>query len=204
MDGKEIRAKFGDDYVANERTFTMGMDRRITARLAQRFQDRVVLETCTGAGFTTIALARTAARVITVEIDPVHQAQAKKNVTRAGLAGRVTFLRGDILDEELLGGLSAVDAAFLDPDWADREPDHVYRFIRSNTRPPADELLERIFDITGNIALILPPSLDTGELSGLPVHERQSITLEGEHVLYCLYFGELILVQGDTELRLGG
>ena len=52
MDPAAIRAKFGDDYVAGERTFRMGIDARFTRRLAERFRNRAVLETCTGAGFT--------------------------------------------------------------------------------------------------------------------------------------------------------
>ena len=64
-----IREKFGDDYIADERTFIMGIDQRFTRHFAERFIDLNILETCTGAGFTTISLARTAKHVITVEID---------------------------------------------------------------------------------------------------------------------------------------
>ena len=38
----------------------MGIDIRITSRIAKRFENRVVLETCTGAGFTTLSLAKAA------------------------------------------------------------------------------------------------------------------------------------------------
>jgi tRNA1(Val) A37 N6-methylase TrmN6 len=89
MDRTATRAKFGLDYLATERTFTMGIDRRFTAEMATRFCRRRVLETCTGAGFTTIALARVAAHVVTVEIEPAHQVQAKHNLAMAGLADRV-------------------------------------------------------------------------------------------------------------------
>jgi len=40
MDSGAIRAKFGQDYVANERTFVMGIDQRFTARIAERFRNR--------------------------------------------------------------------------------------------------------------------------------------------------------------------
>ncbi|MHC4286121.1 MAG: methyltransferase domain-containing protein, partial [Planctomycetota bacterium] len=136
MNSRAIREKFGDEYIANERTFIMGIDHRFTAHIAERFRDLKVLETCTGAGFTTISLARMAAHLITVEINSAYQSQARKNVEKAGLINRVTFLTGDILDEGLLDELPLVDEAFLDPDWAVTGPDHVYRFIRSNTRPP--------------------------------------------------------------------
>jgi hypothetical protein len=199
MNSNEIREKFGDDYIADEKTFKMGIDQRFTAHMAERFHGRNVLETCTGAGFSTIALARAALRVTTIEIDPLHQKQAEKNVARAGLRDRVTFITGSVLDDNLLKKLPAVNAAFLDPDWAVTHPDHVYRFVHSNTQPPADRLLERILSLTGNIALVLPPRIDTRELRGLPENEREKLYLGNSHELYCLYFGDLIASTRETE-----
>ena len=56
MNKNPIRDKFGDDYFTNERTFIMGIDRRFTAHFAERFRNLRVLETCTGAGFSSISL----------------------------------------------------------------------------------------------------------------------------------------------------
>lgn len=83
MNPDAIREKFGDDYIADDPTFMMGIDQRFTAHMAERFRGRRVLETCTGAGFTTIALARVASQVITVEIDPYHQAPGKEESTKS-------------------------------------------------------------------------------------------------------------------------
>jgi 16S rRNA G966 N2-methylase RsmD len=201
MDSEAIREKFGDDFVANDYTFKLGIDQRFTEHFAKRFRSRKVLETCTGAGFTTISIARVASHVTTVEINPSHQAQARKNVKKVGLMNHVTFISGDILDEGLLRKLPPVDGAFLDPDWADTELDHEYRFINSNTRPAADVLLDRILSITENVALVLPPYLDIRELDGLPKNEREKLYLGERHELYCLYFGELIAKLGETEFR---
>ena len=201
MDAKAIRDKFGDDFIATDLTFKMGMHHRFTAHIAERFRGGKVLETCTGAGFTTISLARLASRVITVEINPSHQEQARQNIARVGLTNKVTFISGDILDENLLWALPPVDAAFLDPDWADTEAGHQYRFINSNTIPPADALLERIFRITKNVALVLPPEVDAREFSQLPENECEKLYLNGSHELYCLYFGDLIRRIGETGFR---
>jgi SAM-dependent methyltransferase len=189
------------DYVASERTFVMGIDRRFAAKYADRFRNRRILETCTGGGFTTIELARVATHVFTVEIDPAHQAQAIQNVAIAGLLEAVTFVLGDILLEHTWEALPGVDAAFLDPDWAVTGPDHVHCFRRSSTRPPADVLLDRVFRATRNVALILPPALDIHELDGLPAHEREKLYLDGHHELYCLYFGDLAACFRETEFR---
>lgn len=201
MNPEEIRAKFGDDYQADERSFIMGIDQRFTAHFAKRFNNLVVLETCTGAGFTTISLARKARRIITVEIDKERQEQAISNVEKAGLLNRVTFLHGSILDPDLPAGFPPVDAAFIDPDWAVTGPDHIYRFIDSNTQPPADVLLNKVFELTNNAALVLPPYIDVKEFDDLPVHERERLYLGDSHELFCLYFGKLMTIADETEFR---
>ncbi|MGD2120925.1 MAG: methyltransferase domain-containing protein [Gemmatimonadota bacterium] len=203
MDPREVRGKFGDDFLATERTFRMGIDRRLGSRIAERFPASRVLETCTGGGFCTIALARVAQHVVSVEIDPAHQEQARENVARAGLAHKVSFVLGDALNHQLLTSHLPVDAAFLDPDWAVTGPEHVFRFRESNTRPPADLLLQETFKLTRNVALVLPPFIDPVEYQGLPPHERQEMYLEGSHELTCLFFGELAKVEEFTECRVG-
>jgi hypothetical protein len=91
-----------------------------------------------------------------------------------------------------------VDAAFCDPDWAETGPGHVFKFLDSNTRPPADRLLSRILRWTGNVALVLPPLVDIREFDGLPAHERERLFMAGRHELFCLYFGDLARSTGET------
>jgi len=163
--------------------------------------DHIVLETCTGAGFSTISIAGTAKHVFTVEIDQSHQEQAISNVEKAGLLTHVSFIHGSILDQSLLDNLPSVNAAFIDPDWAVTGPDHVYRFIHSNTQPPADTVLNKIFEITMNVAIVLPPFLEEQKLGNLPEHEREKLYLGESHELFCLYFGEIIKSFGESEFR---
>jgi SAM-dependent methyltransferase len=201
MDVAAIRAKFGDDYIATERTYRLGIDRRLARRIAQRFRGRTVLETCTGAGFTTIALAEVAAHVFTIEIEPGHLAQAHANVMKARLAHRVTFIEGDAMAQAALDQVRGATAALLDPDWAVTGADHVYRFRQSNMRPPADGLLRTVRKLTEHVALILPPRIDPGEFDDLPRHELQRIYLGDEHALDCIFLGNLATVEGETELH---
>ncbi|MDD4242011.1 MAG: RsmD family RNA methyltransferase [Smithellaceae bacterium] len=194
-----IRGKFGDDYLADERTFIMGIDQRITRHFAERFAGLNVLETCTGAGFSTIALARTAKHVITVEIDESIRKKAISNVKKAGLSAKVTFLLGSILEAKTLKKIPKVDAAFIDPDWAVTGPDHIYRFQQSNTQPPADLVLRNMLNMTDSVAIVLPPFIPVEEFEGLPEHELEKIYLGDSHELFCLYFGDLIRFPGVTE-----
>ncbi len=201
MDPAAIRMKFGDDYCADERAFIMGIDRRFTSHFASRFKGMVVLETCTGAGFSTIALARAAMKVYTVDVDANIQNMARANIDKAGLTEKVAFISGSIMDHEVTDMLPKVDAAFLDPDWNISGDDHVHRFIRSTTAPPADQLLLKVFNITENVALVLPPQIPAEELRHLPGHERQSLYMGNSHELLCLYFGDLARSHSPTEFR---
>ena len=204
LNSSKIKEKFGDDYIADDRTFTMGIDQRFTKHFARRFVGLYVLETCTGGGFTTISLAKKAEHVFTVEINKQNQDKAVKNINRAGLSSNVTFLFGNILETEILEGIPVIDAVFIDPDWAVTGPDHEYRFQNSNTRPPADIVLWNMFKITNNIALVLPPLINPDEFRALPEHECEKLYLGESHELYCLYFGRLAHSTGNTEFRVGG
>jgi hypothetical protein len=200
-DPQAVREKFGDEYLANERTFVMGIDQRLTRTIAERFRKRTVLETCTGAGFTTMALARVAEHVITVEVERSYQDQARANIARAGLVHRVTFVTGDVLSAGVIGELSQYDSAFLDPDWAVTGPEHVYTFRHSNTRPPADTLLGALLNKTPDVALVLSTQVDPREFEGLPDHERQRLFLGETPAIDCLYFGGLAEQHGVTVAR---
>lgn len=197
-----IREKFGDDYMADDRTFIMGIDQRFTKHFAERFVGLNVLETCTGAGFTTLFLARTAKHVFTVEIDEAIQKKAISNIEKAGLFSNVTFFLGSILESDILNLLPNIDAVFIDPDWAVTGPDHEYRFQRSNTEPPADVILGNMLKMTDNVAIVLPPFIKAEEFEGLPKHECEKLYLGESHELYCLYFGDLIRSLSETEFRL--
>ena len=201
MDPKAIREKFGDDYIVDARTFKMGIDQRFTEHFARRFKNMTVLETCTGAGFSTISLARHAKHVYTVEINQSHQRQAITNVDKSKHSDRVTFIQGNILEQSVLKNLPHIDSAFIDPDWADEDHNHKYQFLNSTTQPPADLLLEYIFKITEDIALILPPFIDINEFKDLPEHECERLYFNKRHELFCLYFGELINEAGITEFH---
>lgn len=199
MDLTAIREKFGDDYWADEYTYIMGIDQRFTDHIAERFNGLTVIETCTGGGFTTISLARSAKHVFTVEVDRFRQGKATENIKKAGLSSNVSFLNGSILDQEVLKKIPKTEAVFIDPDWAVSGPDHVYRFIQSNTKPPADIVLRDMLELTENVAIVLPPFINIREFDNLPDHEREKLYLGETHELFCLYFGKLKRIVGETE-----
>jgi len=201
MDKERIYKKFGGHYQADDMTYLMGIDIRFTDHLASRMKDRVVLETCTGGGFSTMSLAKYAKHVYTIEIDRLRMNDAKRNAEIAGVEKKITYINGDILSAEGDRLLPEINAAFLDPDWAVSGIEHNYRFIHSNTRPPSDVLLKAILLKTHNITLVQPPLIHPDEFKSLPPHELESLYLDGRHELYCLHFGDLLNIHGSSEFR---
>jgi len=199
MDKEKIIEKFGNNYYTDDYSYIMGIDIRFTNHLPQRFKNRIVLETCTGAGFTTISLAKYAKHVYSIEIDNSRIKIAKKNAHIAGQENKITFIKGDITTIKILDLIPDINAAFIDPDWAVTGNNHVYRFSNSNTNPPSDKLFALIKNFTSNITLVQPLYIDKEEFKGLPCHEREYLYLKGNHELFCLHFGELARLKGDSE-----
>ncbi len=199
MDDEIVRLKFGKKYIADDMTFKMGIDIRFTDYLASRFKNMIVLETCAGGGFTTISLAKYAKHVYSFEIDGRRMQDSKKNAEIANIREKVTFINDDILNAKKYDLLKNINSSFIDPDWAITGPDHIYKFINSNTQPPSDLLFSFIYSITKNITLIQPPFIDRSEFSDLPKHEFESLYMNNNLELYCLHFGSLKYENGDTK-----
>ncbi|MBI9067598.1 MAG: RsmD family RNA methyltransferase [Salinivirgaceae bacterium] len=198
MDKETITRKFGNYYYTDDYSFIMGIDIRFSDHIAQRFKNRIVLETCSGAGFTTISLAKYAKHVYSVEIDKTRLEAAKKNSQIAGSEKKITFINGDVTTKKILNLVPEIDSVFIDPDWAVTGDNHIYRFLNSTTKPPSDILVNLINTRTLNITLVQPPYIDKQEFKKLPLHECEHLYLNGNHELYCLHFGELANLIGDS------
>lgn len=203
MNRLEILEKYGNDsYYVDKDTFHMGIDYRLSDGIAKRFgKFKIVLDTCTGAGFMAKAIAKYVKKVIAIDIDEAHLNQAKANAEIDGVDGKIEFIKGNILDE--INNLNDIDAAFLDPDWARPGNDkkiHVHEL--SDMEPSGQILFEEVSKKTKNICLRLPKEFDLSKLNNLPPFECEAFYQSNKLKFYCAYFGDLILKEGNTEFRI--
>lgn len=107
---------------------------RSQGRAGESGEGYLIADVCTGSGCVAIALAKHLkdARVVATDISDAALAMAARNATRHGVADRVDFLEGDLLDA-LHGHASAARAGSLhylvanppyipDDEWADVPP----------------------------------------------------------------------------------
>jgi predicted O-methyltransferase YrrM len=98
-----------------------------------------VLEVGTSQGYSALwmglALEETGGRLTTIEIDTERHALAQRNVREAGLAGRVTLIRGDA-HREIAGLKGPFDFVFLDAD-KDGQMDYFRKLYPNKLSPGA-------------------------------------------------------------------
>jgi predicted O-methyltransferase YrrM len=88
---------------------------RLLELLASALGAERILEVGTLGGYSTLWLARTGARVVTLEVDPHHAEVARANLERAGVGERVEVVVGPAL-ETLPGVEGPFDLVFIDAD----------------------------------------------------------------------------------------
>jgi len=88
---------------------------RLLELLARMQHADRILEVGTLAGYSTLWLARSGARVVTLEIDPRHAEVARASLDRAGVGDAVEIVVGPAL-ETLPGIAGPFDLVFIDAD----------------------------------------------------------------------------------------
>jgi 16S rRNA G966 N2-methylase RsmD len=201
MNPADIFAKYGNaSYEVDQDTFHMGIYHVLGEHVAQRFtKGSVVLDACAGAGFMAIALAQQGMKVIAVDIDTKHLAQARANATIASVGDNITFIEGNVL--EIVKGMT-FDAAFLDPDWARPGMDKAIHVQELSDMEPSGQLLfDEVQKVSPNICFRLPKEFDIKKVQHLPPHEVQRVYQDNKLKFLCAYFGSLMVQEGETELR---
>ena len=149
---------------------------------AQRLQCQTLAELGCGAGFQTIAFAKTCQQVYAVEKDPHKIEHAKYNAQVLGLKN-ITFICGDALDPSVVTQLKSCEMVFCDTE---RLPGETRRTL-DTLQPDPRQVLSTYLAITQNIAIEVPPHLSETLLDC----EREYLSLNGKLNRLTLYFGRL-------------
>lgn len=145
------------------------------ARLrARRFAGRDVHDVTCSVGADLVAVARTAARCVGSDLDPVRLAMAQHNCDPATLLVRADALRP----------VSRAAAVFADP--ARRDAAGRRRWRLADFRPPLAELFDAWRG--ADLAVKLAPGVDGDEL---PDGELELVSLDGQVREACLWTGSL-------------
>jgi cyclopropane fatty-acyl-phospholipid synthase-like methyltransferase len=102
--------------------------------LAGVTKDDVVYDLGCGDGALVVAAAKRGARVIGVDIDPQRIQEATENVRAAGVADRVTLIRGDIFDPAIAIGDATVVTLYLLQSLNQKLMPRLKAELRSGTR----------------------------------------------------------------------
>lgn len=162
--------------------------------IVQRFNGfNRVLDTCAGIGTVSIALAQAGHEIIGVEVDEGRLKQAREKAEQSGVT--IEWIKGDILNHDVLQRIEGIDAAFLDPDWKRDYSTDPRTVTFSKMEPPLMELLSSIREKTENMALRLPKETDFTKFHHLIgsnyYYEIEKNFLDDQLKFYVVYFGEL-------------
>ena len=112
--------------------------------------------------------------VLAVDQDLARLACNRRNLTRLGLARRVTYVCCDLRRPALLpvAGRKKFVACVLDPDWSPAgSPPQAWTDGLADMRPPADALIAWAFSFSSKIVIRLPRNISFMGLSGPPAQE---------------------------------
>ncbi|XP_028168608.1 uncharacterized protein LOC114358761 isoform X2 [Ostrinia furnacalis] len=145
--------------------------------IANKFAYDVVLDAFCGAGGNTIQFARTCAKVIAVDIDPLKIELARHNAKVYGVADRIEFIVGDFF--ELAPTLKA-DMVFLSPPWGGPQYSQVKNYnLETMLEPrPASELMKTALSISPYVAMYVPRNTTCNQLVNLGRRKNGALEIE--------------------------
>jgi SAM-dependent methyltransferase len=141
-----------------------------------------VIEIGAGAGFQTAAFAKTAKKVIAVDVDA-------ERLSRATFPDNVVAIAGDALDPKIIAKIKkeviGTAVVFLDPE----RPASSTRRTIEEISPNPNAFLEAYKEITEDIAIELPPFLNESEIPKRV--EREYLSVDGQLNRLTIYTGAL-------------
>lgn len=146
------------------------------------------VELCSCVGSTCIQLAKHLNKVVGIDINQDRVDMARKNA-RLYNVNNVQFIKGDVLDIELLKSINA-DIALLDPGWSTRLMDKSSHVADIDSTQPS---LRKMFNLTSqyitkNIVARVPATFTCNTLKDLGHCKLENIIINDEVVFKVAYF----------------
>lgn len=191
LDGLKLRGDSDGHIVANYQL----VSEYVAKRLSSMHQDEDILEVCCGIGATTIFLAKVFANVIAVDLNSQRIDLAKENLQSLGI-DNVNLINCDIFDLDLksLRENYQINVLYTDVEWTISGrygQDHAKHI--TNTSPATDKLFHFLSkNITKNICMRLPKTIDYSELRQLSECEIEKVYKNDKLSFINCYFGDLV------------
>ena len=146
------------------------------------------VELCSCVGSTCIQLAKRLNKVVGIDIDQDRVDMARKNAKLYEVEN-VKFIKGDVLDIELLKSINA-DIALLDPCWSTRLMDRSSHVSDIDSTQPS---LRKMFNLTSqhitkNIVARVPATFTCDTLKDIGICKLENIIINDEVVFKVAYF----------------
>ncbi len=173
-------------------------------RILEKLGTVNVLELCSGVGGTTVFLAKKLEHIYSIDLKPLRIKAAKINAQSFGVANKITFICGDVLDEKLLIKFknNNIQAVVTDVEWRDDLSNSLLETTPDITKtiPPTPILFEKINRlICPNIIMHMAANTNKEQLQQLCDCEIEEMIFGGVVKFINVYFGKLINSIGTTQ-----
>ena len=191
LDGLKLKGDSDGHIVANYQI----VSEHVAKRLSSKHQREDILEVCCGIGATTIFLAKTFSNVIAVDLNGKRIDLAKENLQSLGLSN-VNLINSDIFDLDLksIREKYQTNVVYTDVEWTISGlygQDHANHI--TDTSPATDKLFHFLSkNITNNICMRLPKTIDITELRHLLKCEIEKVYKNNKLSFINCYFGDLV------------
>jgi trimethylguanosine synthase len=187
-----MEEKFSKNIFADRDAYYMSCPEVVAEYIADRLScfDSAV-ELCCAVGMTTVQLARRIRKVVGIDCDERRIEDARRNARLYGVENAADFIVGDVLDKDLLEGLSA-DVVVLDPDWSMEGDDKSVHVDGIDCTQPSLRDLFRLAKrhIARNIVIRVPKHFNHDMFSEFGYCELETIIWSGKPRFKVAYFFE--------------
>ncbi|MFA5925631.1 MAG: methyltransferase domain-containing protein [Parcubacteria group bacterium] len=187
-----MRQKFSKKIFSDEDAFHMSTPEIIGEHISNQLAHyKTCAELCCAVGMLSVQLAKRMDKVFAIDIDEKRISDSRKNAELYGVAEKIKFIKGNVLDEHLLKKLTA-EVVILDPDWSRKGMSKSLHVVSiDDTQPSLREMFNLAKKlISKNIVVRIPKTFNLSTISELGICKIENIIWDGEIKFKIAYFLE--------------